>query len=97
MDAVNHLDLVVSDIETSLAFYRGLLGPLGYVREAVIAGERGEPVTYFNRVTGGGSVSLRQCQSDAHAVSLMTAMRSASITSHSPLRHARWSTSDHAG
>jgi catechol 2,3-dioxygenase-like lactoylglutathione lyase family enzyme len=28
--AVDHLDLVVSSLEHSLAFYRGLLGPLGY-------------------------------------------------------------------
>jgi catechol 2,3-dioxygenase-like lactoylglutathione lyase family enzyme len=26
---VDHLDLVVSDLERSLAFYRELLGPLG--------------------------------------------------------------------
>ncbi len=55
MDAIGHLDLVVSDFEASLAFYRSLLRPLGYVRESVIAGERGERVTYLNRVAGGGS------------------------------------------
>jgi glyoxylase I family protein len=63
---IDHLDLVVSDEARSLSFYRGLLRPLGYVREGVIAGERGERVTYLNRVTGGGSVSIRQRQSDAH-------------------------------
>jgi glyoxylase I family protein len=68
VDAIDHLDLVVSDVEASLAFYRGLLRPLGYVREGVIAGERGERVTYLNRVARGGSLSLRQCQSSAHAV-----------------------------
>jgi glyoxylase I family protein len=68
MNAIDHLDLVVSDVEASLAFYRGLLKPLGYVRDSVIAGERGERVTYLNRSAGGGSVSLRQCQSDAHPV-----------------------------
>jgi glyoxylase I family protein len=68
MSAIDHLDLVVSDVKVSLAFYRALLMPLGYVRESVIAGERGERVTYLNRATGGGSVSLRQCQSDAHPV-----------------------------
>jgi glyoxylase I family protein len=68
MDAIDHLDLVVSDLEASLAFYRGLLRPLGYVREGVIAGERGERVTYLNHLTGGGSLSLRQCQSDTHPI-----------------------------
>jgi glyoxylase I family protein len=68
MCAIDHLDLVVSDLGASLTFYRGLLEPLGYVRESVIVGERGEPVTYLNRLAGGGSVSLRQCQSDAHPV-----------------------------
>ncbi len=67
VDAIDHLDLVVSRLELSLDFYRGLLGPLGYAREAVIEGERGERVTYLNRIGGGGSVSLRQCQSDAHS------------------------------
>jgi glyoxylase I family protein len=66
VDGIDHLDLVVSDRERSLAFYRGLLRPLGYVREGNIVGERGEPVTYLNRITGGGSVSIRQRQSDAH-------------------------------
>jgi glyoxylase I family protein len=66
MDGIDHLDLVASDAERSLNFYRRLLRPLGYVREGVIVGERGERVTYLNRVTGGGSVSIRQAQSDAH-------------------------------
>jgi glyoxylase I family protein len=66
MDGIDHLDLVVSDRERSLAFYRGLLRPLGYDREGDIVGERGEPVTYLNRAGGGGSVSIRQRQSDAH-------------------------------
>lgn len=68
VDGIDHLDLVASDAERSLDFYRGLLRPLGYVREGVIVGERGERVTYLNRVAGGGSVSIRQSQSDAHPV-----------------------------
>ncbi len=68
MEPIDHLDLVASDLDASLAFYRGLLRPLGYVRESVIAGERGERVTYLNRIAGGGSLSLRQCQSNAHGV-----------------------------
>ena len=65
MDAIDHLDLVVSDLERSLAFYRGLLEPLGYTRVTEIVGERGEKVVYFGG-RGGGSVSLRAAQSTAH-------------------------------
>ncbi len=57
MDGIDPLDLVVSDIEASLAFDRSLLGPLGYVRESVTAGERGERVKYLCRVAGGGRQS----------------------------------------
>jgi catechol 2,3-dioxygenase-like lactoylglutathione lyase family enzyme len=65
---IDHLDLVVSDFEASLQFYRGLLGPLGYVREGEIRGERGERVVYLNRSDGAGSISIRERQSDAHPV-----------------------------
>ncbi len=41
---IDHIDLVVTDFERSLAFYRGLLGPLGYTREGPITGLRGEHV-----------------------------------------------------
>jgi catechol 2,3-dioxygenase-like lactoylglutathione lyase family enzyme len=44
---VDHFDLVVSDLERSLAFYRALLEPLGYVRTGEIVGERGERVVYL--------------------------------------------------
>jgi glyoxylase I family protein len=67
VDAIDHLDLVVSDLEASLDFYRGLLGPLGYERESEIVGERGERVVYIGKPNGRGSVSLRAVQSDAHA------------------------------
>ena len=36
MSAIDHLDLVVTSLERSLAFYRGLLQPLGYVRVSEI-------------------------------------------------------------
>jgi glyoxylase I family protein len=65
---IDHLDLVVTSLERSLAFYRGLLEPLGYVRVSEIEGERGERVVYLGRVGGMGSVSLRAAQSDAHEV-----------------------------
>jgi catechol 2,3-dioxygenase-like lactoylglutathione lyase family enzyme len=64
---VDHLDLVISDLERSLAFYTELLRPLGFARTSEIVGERGERVVYIGG-TGGPSVSLRERQSDAHAV-----------------------------
>jgi glyoxylase I family protein len=60
---VDHLDLVVSDLERSLAFYRGLLRPLGYERESVIVGERGERVVYLIG-SGKVAVSLRGAQTE---------------------------------
>jgi len=68
MTPIDHLDLVVTSLERSLAFYHGLLQPLGYVRLSEIAGERGERVLYLGQIGGMGSVSLREAQSDAHAV-----------------------------
>jgi glyoxylase I family protein len=68
MSAIDHLDLVVTSLERSLDFYRGLLEPLGYVRLSEIAGERGEHVVYLGRIGGMGSVSLREAQSVAHPV-----------------------------
>jgi glyoxylase I family protein len=68
MQAIDHLDLVVSSLERSLDFYRGLLLDLGYVRTSEIVGERGERVVYLGRVDGRGSVSLRERQSNAHEV-----------------------------
>jgi catechol 2,3-dioxygenase-like lactoylglutathione lyase family enzyme len=58
---VDHLDLVVSDFDRSLDFYRRLLEPLGYVRASEIAGERGERVVYLGG-PGIVSVSLRHAQ-----------------------------------
>jgi glyoxylase I family protein len=63
MDAFDHLDLVVSDLERSLAFYKGLLHPLGYVTQSEIEGERGERVVYLGRRGEFGSISLRERQS----------------------------------
>jgi glyoxylase I family protein len=68
VDPIDHLDLVVTSLERSLEFYRGLLEPLGYVRTSEIEGERGERVVYIGRHGGMGSVSLREAQSGAHEV-----------------------------
>jgi glyoxylase I family protein len=59
IDPIHHLDLVVSDLERSVAFYRGLLEPLGYDRLGHITGEQGEPVTYVGRDDGSGAIGLR--------------------------------------
>ena len=68
IDAIDHLDIVVTSMDRSLAFYRELLRPLGYVRESPIEGERGEKVVYLGRVGGMGSVSIREAQSGSHGV-----------------------------
>jgi catechol 2,3-dioxygenase-like lactoylglutathione lyase family enzyme len=68
MPGIHHLDLVVSDLERSLAFYRGLLPPLGYVLEGPIVGERGERVVYLDHIRGEGAIGLRERQSEAHGV-----------------------------
>ncbi len=64
MLGIDHLDLVVRDLERSLAFYTELLEPLGFNRTSEIEGERGERVVYLGG-TGGPSVSLRKRQSGA--------------------------------
>ena len=68
LEAIDHLDLVVTDLERSLRFYVELLRPLGYTRTAEIEGEQGERVVYVGRPNGSGSVSVRQARSDAHEV-----------------------------
>ena len=62
LEAIDHLDLVVTDLERSLRFYTELLKPLGYVRTAEIEGEQGERVVYVGRPTGFGSVSVREAK-----------------------------------
>ena len=64
MEAIDHLDLVVTDLERSLRFYVELLRPLGYTRTAEIEGERGERVVYVGRPGGFGSVSVREAQGE---------------------------------
>jgi catechol 2,3-dioxygenase-like lactoylglutathione lyase family enzyme len=58
---VDHFDLVVSDLERSLEFYRALLEPRGYTGTGEIVGEQGERVVYIG---GKGVVpfSLRQAR-----------------------------------
>ncbi|MDQ4081921.1 MAG: VOC family protein [Actinomycetota bacterium] len=65
----HHLDLVVTSLERSLAFYRDFLG---WTESSEIAGERGERVMYIwppGRPAGPSTaLGLREKQSDAHAV-----------------------------
>ena len=62
LEAIDHLDLVVTDLDRSLRFYVELLRPLGYIRTAEIEGEQGERVVYVGRPNGSGSVSVRQAK-----------------------------------
>jgi glyoxylase I family protein len=64
---VDHVDLVVSSIDRSLAFYRGLLAPLGWVGTVEQQGERGEAIHYLWGPDWGGSLGLRQRQSSGDA------------------------------
>jgi catechol 2,3-dioxygenase-like lactoylglutathione lyase family enzyme len=61
---IHHVDLVVSDVDRSLRFYRQLLEPLGWNRLGKIVGERGETVWYVGG--RGAGPGLRARQSDAH-------------------------------
>ncbi|MBA2476221.1 MAG: GNAT family N-acetyltransferase [Actinobacteria bacterium] len=56
--AVRHIDLVVSSLEASLDFYRGLLFPLGWSDGDRIVGERGEPVYYLAAPPAEGAIGL---------------------------------------
>lgn len=58
MRGVDHLDLVVSDLDRSLAFYQELLEPLGYDQASEIVGEQDERVVYLHG-QGVVAVSLR--------------------------------------
>jgi glyoxylase I family protein len=62
---VDHVDLVVSSIERSLPFYRGLLGPLGWIGVVEQPGERGETIHYLWGPDLGGSLGLRERPSEA--------------------------------
>jgi glyoxylase I family protein len=66
---LSHVDLVVSSLERSLRFYRGLLEPIGWSGLREITGERGETITYLSAPGSGvAAIGLRQKQSDAHPV-----------------------------
>jgi catechol 2,3-dioxygenase-like lactoylglutathione lyase family enzyme len=60
---VHHVDLVVSDIQRSLAFYRQILEPLGWHGSLEQRGERGETIHYL--YGPGSSIGLRQAPDEA--------------------------------
>ena len=60
---VFHVDLVVSDIDRALRFYRGVFGPLGWHGVHEIPGERGETIHYVHGP--GSTIGLRQAPDGA--------------------------------
>jgi len=88
---VDHIDLAVSDVEASLAFYLGLLGPLGLKVEARFKTYRGtEDVFYLgfgqNHVQGPRPRPVSG--SGRQMVASTATTTSESGTSPSPLRTA---------
>jgi catechol 2,3-dioxygenase-like lactoylglutathione lyase family enzyme len=63
-----HVDLVVSSLERSLPFYRGLMQRLGTLQEEEVRGERGETIHYLSPREARGALGIRLKQSDSHAV-----------------------------
>ena len=64
MEHIDHIDLVVSDLDRSLAFYTELLRPLGFSDTSEITGERGERVVYLDRPGHRGQIGLRESQTE---------------------------------
>ena len=62
---VHHVDLVVSSIERSLPFYRGLLEPIGWTGLRRVRGERGETIWYLSGP--GTSVGLREARAESES------------------------------
>src|SRR3954463_5303503 len=57
---IHHVDLAVADVERSLAFYRALLGPLGWTKELRYPTYRGtEEVVYLQEPTTRTGLGLR--------------------------------------
>jgi glyoxylase I family protein len=69
LSKISHVDLVVSSIDRSLPFYRGLLEPIGWSGLREVRGEQGETIYYLS-VEGAGvaALGLREKRSDAHGV-----------------------------
>jgi glyoxylase I family protein len=65
---LGHVDLVVSSLERSLPFYRGLMETLGGLEEHEVEGERGETIHYLSVSDRRCVVGIREKQSDDHPV-----------------------------
>ena len=64
---IHHVDLAVTDVERSLAFYLSLLGPLGWVEEVRYATYRGtEEVVYLEDPVTGAMLGLRPADGGSH-------------------------------
>jgi glyoxylase I family protein len=64
---IHHVDFAVADVERSLIFYLGLLGPLGWVEEVRYPTYRGtEEVVYLQDPTSGSMLGLRPADGGAH-------------------------------
>ena len=67
---IHHVDLAVSDVTASLAFYLDLLGPLGFTEEIRYPTYRGtEEVVYLvhaQRGVADGGLGLRPADGGAH-------------------------------
>jgi catechol 2,3-dioxygenase-like lactoylglutathione lyase family enzyme len=75
LEAIDHVDLVVSSLERSVPFYEAILRPLGYIGSGEIVGEEGERVVYIGRHDSDGAVGLREHRSgldtaDRYAIGL---------------------------
>jgi catechol 2,3-dioxygenase-like lactoylglutathione lyase family enzyme len=64
---LHHVDLAVADVDASLAFYRDLLGPLGFAEEVRYPTYRGtEEVVYLVQRLERGGIGLRPADGGAH-------------------------------
>ena len=62
---IHHIDLAVSDVERSLAFYLAVLGPVGLHEEMRYPTYRGTEEVVYLRV-GDGYVGFRKADGGAH-------------------------------
>jgi glyoxylase I family protein len=64
---IHHVDLAVADVERSLAFYRSLLVPLGWIEEHRYATYRGtEEVVYLHEPVSRAGLGLRPADGGEH-------------------------------
>jgi glyoxylase I family protein len=65
---IHHVDLAVTELERSLAFYLDLLGPLGWIEDVRYPTYRGtEEVVYLRDEHTGAMLGLRPADGGAHS------------------------------